>query len=87
MDMQQRKLHGFYLEDAGAVGHHARLVQRRLPVGQHHVAVAQVAVHRLALAGLGGGRTRARQQLLGDRVPFLQARRRTSLLGHYNNHD
>lgn len=62
------------------MGHHARFVQRGLPVGQHQVAIPQVAVHRLALAGLGCSRTRTRQQLLCDRVPLLQAA--TSLLMH-----
>jgi hypothetical protein len=65
--------HLLYLEHTGAVGHHARLVQRRLPVGQHQVAVAQVAVNGLALARLGGSCACARQQLLCNRIPLLLA--------------
>lgn len=84
----QRLLAG---QDADFVGHDGRLVQRRLPVEQHDVAVPQVpvdhfgfeeavarAVRQPAAGALADfdGRLRRRQQRLGGRVSLARVRRR-----------
>lgn len=38
------------LKYSSSVRHETRLVQCRLPVGQHQIAIPQVAVHNLAIS-------------------------------------
>ena len=58
------------------MGHEARLVQGRLPVGEHDVVVAQVPVHNLAPHALTSTLGRSYcpllgEQLLGHCLPLL----------------
>ena len=76
------------LENAGSVGHQARLVQGGLPVREYDISIVDMPVHNLASHALASPavvdhRPLSRQQLLSNCLPFLQFRLLVSQIKAY----